>query len=157
LAEFGVKFDPESKMKEASCFVINKRLASEQFENEIILIDVERGLYYSLQGACIDLWQAFASEQVADHVVEAFCARVPVADRGLLQQAIGHMCANNILVRAADRTTSESQIILNSIAFVAPVIEVYSDLADLIAIDPVHEVDATAGWPLRPPNFPDVG
>jgi len=40
--------------------------------------------------------------------------------------------------------------------FATPVVEVFNDLADLIAIDPVHEVDASAGWPMRPENFPDV-
>ncbi len=32
-------------------------------------------------------------------------------------------------------------------------IEAYTDLRELIAIDPVHEVDEGAGWPVRPPTF----
>ena len=38
--------------------------------------------------------------------------------------------------------------------FSAPVVETFADLQDLIVLDPVHEVDATAGWPNRPT---DVG
>jgi hypothetical protein len=29
-------------------------------------------------------------------------------------------------------------------------LDVYSDLADLIAMDPVHEIDTLTGWPHRP-------
>jgi hypothetical protein len=35
-------------------------------------------------------------------------------------------------------------------SFAAPVLGVYTNLADLIGIDPVHEVDADAGRPVRP-------
>ena len=31
-----------------------------------------------------------------------------------------------------------------------PVIEVFDDLAELIMIDPLHEVDAERGWPVKP-------
>jgi hypothetical protein len=31
-----------------------------------------------------------------------------------------------------------------------PIVEVFSDLSELITIDPVHEVDAATGWPNAP-------
>ncbi len=34
-------------------------------------------------------------------------------------------------------------------AFATPAIERYEDIADIIAMDPVHDIDTTKGWPHR--------
>jgi hypothetical protein len=67
------------------------------------------------------------------------------------------MQAHGLLVSAppVDSTTLAPQVFAAS-HFQAPVLQVFSDLAELIAIDPVHEVDAAGGWPMRPAGFPDV-
>ena len=36
--------------------------------------------------------------------------------------------------------------------FVAPTLERYEDIADIIAMDPVHDIDTTKGWPHRKPD-----
>jgi hypothetical protein len=138
-------------------FAINEKIVAEEFDNEIVLIDVEKGLYFSLQGAAVDLWRAFATERAVGEVLGAFTAQVAGSDQTVLQETIGKMQENGLLTKTADqKSASAPPISFLSLSFVAPVLEVYSDLAELIAIDPVHEVDATSGWPLRPANFPDV-
>lgn len=135
----------------------NDKIVAEEFDNEIVLIDVERGLYFSLQGAAIDLWRAFSIERSVGDVLKAFGAQVVGADHPALQDIIGKMEENGLLTATAHQPAASSvPIRFLSLLFVAPVLEVYSDLAELIAIDPVHEVDAASGWPLRPANFPDV-
>ena len=32
-------------------------------------------------------------------------------------------------------------------AFVAPMLERYDDIANIMAVDPIHDVDRSAGWP----------
>ena len=44
----------------------------------------------------------------------------------------------------------------SSQAYEVPVVEVYSDLQDLIILDPVHEVDDAIGWPRRAPERDDA-
>ena len=41
-------------------------------------------------------------------------------------------------------------------SFAVPVLGVFTDLADLIGIDPVHEVDESAGWPVRPASTGEI-
>jgi hypothetical protein len=137
--------------------VISDGIVAEEFDGEIVLIDAVRGLYFSLQGAAMELWRAFAAERAVADVLDAFCAQVAGADRDALREVIGRMRENDLLVPAmrAPSTSAPAMRVL-SLTFAPPVLEVYSDLAELIAIDPVHEVDAAAGWPLRPANFPDV-
>jgi hypothetical protein len=39
------------------------------------------------------------------------------------------------------------------LAFTQPVLEVYTDMQDLLLLDPIHEVDEEAGWPSpKPPG-----
>lgn len=41
---------------------------------------------------------------------------------------------------------------VQKLAFQTPVIEKFTDMADLLLLDPIHEVDETAGWPRANPN-----
>lgn len=34
--------------------------------------------------------------------------------------------------------------------FAAPVVELYDDIADIITMDPIHDVDTDSGWPRAP-------
>ncbi|MCD6023637.1 MAG: hypothetical protein K0Q91_553 [Fibrobacteria bacterium] len=138
---------------------INTRLAAEEFEEEIVLLDVVRGLYFSLGGAAVDLWRAFGEARAALEVVDALCARQAGADRAALMNAIDGMRDHQLLLPAASGdpdSGARPPIPAAAGIFLPPVVEAFSDLADLIAIDPVHEVDAATGWPVRPAHFPDA-
>ena len=138
-------------------FIANRNIVAEEFDGETVLIDVSRGLYFSLQGAATELWKAFAEPRTEADVLETLCGQLSGCDRAGLASSLQKMHECQLLV-AADASTPgpASHYTASSASFSPPVVEVYSDLADLIAIDPVHEVDATAGWPMRPGNFPDV-
>jgi len=137
--------------------IVNQRVVAEEFDGEIVLIDVEKGLYFSLQGAAIDLWRSFATARPADTVIAHFAKHMADADRDALDQTISRMQGHELLVAGEASAGAASPLPeVTSVTFVTPALEVYSDLAELIAIDPVHEVDASAGWPLRPASFPDA-
>ena len=144
-------------MTDSTFLVANTTLAAEEFDGETILIDVVRGLYFSLRGATIEVWRAFAEPRSEADVVDTLCLQLEGSDRGGLEDAISSMRENDLLLSAPEASSASTEkFIATSLTFSAPVVEVYSDLADLIAIDPVHEVDASAGWPTRPDNFPGV-
>lgn len=134
--------------------VANDRIAAEDFGNEVVLIDIEKGVYFSLQGQAIDLWRSFALPRRADAVLDEYASHG--ADRATLADSLDEMKRNDLVCETAATPADGPACSLPSTGFAAPVIAVFSDLAELIAIDPVHEVDAAAGWPLRPANFPDV-
>ncbi len=145
-------------MTDNTLLVANPSLAAEEFDGETVLVDVVRGLYFSLSGAATELWRAFAEQRSEADVVDTLCLQLAGANRGGLEAAVSNMRENELLLPVAEASgASPVKFVAASSIFSLPVVEVYSDLADLIAIDPVHEVDASAGWPMRPENFPDVG
>ena len=145
-------------MTDDTILVTNSSLAAEEFEGETVLIDVAQGLYFSLSGAATEVWRAFAEQRKINDVVDALCQQLEGADRTSLEVAISSMHEHTLLVPAPDgQPVPLDKFVAAAVPFASPVVEVFNDLADLIAIDPVHEVDASAGWPMRPESFPDVG
>ncbi|MEI6240825.1 MAG: PqqD family protein [Planctomycetia bacterium] len=138
----------------SAAFVANDRIAAEEFAGEVVLIDIEKGVYFSLQGAAVDLWRAFSAPRSPAAVLDMFAAHG--ADRQALEAALGDLCRHDLVCETAVPALPDIACSAPAGGFAAPVVAAFSDLAELIAIDPVHEVDATAGWPLRPANFPDV-
>ena len=136
----------------------NERIAGEEFEDEVVLIDVDKGLYFSLQGAAKDIWHAFTEARLTQTVVKAFVTQVADADAKAVDDVVEQMKQHEILIPATVAAGSGvAALSFGNIAFAAPMLQSFSDLAELIAIDPVHEVDAEMGWPLRPANFPEAG
>lgn len=139
-----------------SHLVANDRIVAEVFDGETVLIDVEKGLYFSLQGAAMELWQAFAAPQPVEPLLAAALAQAPQADLAGLRDVVERMQAHELLLPAPAAPAPADAPAFGAGLAAAASFEVFTDLAELIAIDPVHEVDAAAGWPLRPPSFPDV-
>jgi hypothetical protein len=137
-----------------AALVANDRIAAEDFAGEVVLVDIEKGIYFSIQGLAVDLWRSFAEPRQPDAVLDQFVAHG--ADRAVLAGALDELLRNELLCETSALPVTGPVCSMPAAGFAAPVVAVFSDLAELIAIDPVHEVDASAGWPLRQANFPDV-
>ena len=55
------------------------------------------------------------------------------------------------LIAPGEPVATQPQSPGEGLAYETPVVEAFTDMADVILLDPVHDVDATAGWPHRPP------
>lgn len=135
----------------------NTRVFAEEFDGETVLIDVEKGLYFSLAGSAVDLWRSFTPARDPEAVLAAMAGGTDGPDSQALQDLIAQMQVHGLLVSApAVDSAALAPLVFSTSPLHAPVMQVFSDLAELIAIDPVHEVDAAGGWPMRPAGFPDV-
>ncbi|HEY8155181.1 MAG TPA: PqqD family protein [Myxococcota bacterium] len=128
----------------------DEHVAAEEFDGEFVLINFARGTYFSLRHAAVDVWRQFRNG--ADPALVARCIRDRFPDAGEdapaeLKRCIQALIDEDLLVEAeAPGAPVEDW---SSQVWAAPAVEVYSDLKDLIVLDPVHEVDASTGWPRR--------
>jgi hypothetical protein len=124
-------------------------VAAEEFDGELVLINFSRGTYFSLRHVAVDVWRQFAGGAEAVAVVERVREHFAVADgtRAELARCV-QMLVDEELLCAAEAAGPPVDA-WSSATWAAPVVEVYSDLRDLIVLDPVHEVDDSAGWPRR--------
>ena len=125
------------------------RIVSEVIDGEVVAIDLDSGRYYSLEGAAARVWEMLQ----AGHDVEGIAAMV-AGDGGLspdearldIQAFVSELAAEGLVI-APDGAGQVAQrpghlpLVLNR----------YTDMADLIVIDPIHDVDET-GWPNRRPE-----
>lgn len=130
-----------------------ENVAAEKFDGEFVLINFARGTYFSLRNAAVDVWQQFENGATPEAVGARIAAHFSVAGDAVqaeLERCIGTLIEEELICETdAPGPAVEGW---SSQAYEAPVVEVYSDLQDLIILDPVHEVDDAIGWPRRPPE-----
>lgn len=126
------------------------------FGEEIVAIDLRNGRYFSLSPVAGLVWLLLAAEGAhIDALALALsrCYGLPperlISDlkpflRQLLELELIVPCA--VLPPATD-----PDIPATSASYEPPTLATYDDLAELLLLDPVHEVDATAGWPHAAP------
>ena len=134
---------------------VNKRIVADEFEDETVLIDVHKGLYFSMRGSAAEIWKSFDEPRSKAAFLDDLDSNLGKDQLSTVAQAIDKMVEHELLI-AASAPKSGSTVLLSfaATAFALPVVDVFTDMAELIAIDPVHEVDEAAGWPVRPANFP---
>jgi hypothetical protein len=126
-------------------FRLSKRVAADLFEEEYIIANLETGLYYSLQGSGIFLLKnlPFASSSA---VIEKFGKTFPDQQQEVIDNLnhIWQELEKEAIVELFDADLPESELEFGN-EFVASTLHSYADMQDLLALDPIHEVDGS-GW-----------
>lgn len=124
----------------------------QQFDGEAVVIDLETGNYYSLPGAAGALWQRLAAgaataANLADELVTLF----EVEHASALADATAFLAelerAKLVVAGAGSAVAPGSPPAATRAAYAPPRLDAYSELQDLLLLDPVHEVDPSVGWP----------
>lgn len=144
----------------ADSFRVNgPQVIHESIDGEVIVIDLGTGSYYSLKGSGAEVWDVLDRHGVAteDHLVNALATRFDCS-RQELATGVGSLLKELrdeglvVEAEAANASVSPVQAASGSKApFEPPRLEKFTDMQDLVLLDPVHEVDAT-GWPQRRPD-----
>jgi hypothetical protein len=128
----------------------------ETIDGETILIHLGTGTYYSLDGAGATIWNLLAAGLSEDEVTARLASGGGV-DPAAVEQAVGSLAVEllreELLTHPADDIASGSASRVAEIEleiadpFVSPVLHKYTDMQEFMLVDPIHDVDADAGWP----------
>jgi hypothetical protein len=143
--------------------VDRRRVVHETIDGEAILIHMETGFYYSLDGAGAEIWNALAAGNPSEEVATDLRTRYQ-APPGEIEDAISslaaELCREGLLDEtdaplAGNGTPVPGNVSANGATgsrrdFATPVLHRYTDMADFMLVDPIHEVDES-GWPNRKP------
>ncbi|RYD98824.1 MAG: PqqD family protein [Sphingomonadales bacterium] len=120
------------------------RVSYEDLDGEIIAIDFQSGAYYSLAGSAAEIWRHALAGSGRSAIVEGAAAASSDPDRARLSASA---FLDELLALSLIRETSQGGYRPAEFpAFDAPKIEKFEDMAELIKLDPIHEV-TDAGWP----------
>jgi hypothetical protein len=133
-------------------------IVHENIDGETVILNLDSGNYYSIVDVGADIWnyiekgvplseilplirenyECFQGDE--ENVVNSFIEQLQ--QEGLIipidKKSAGSLLPQNWKEQI---TAKESKAVFN-----APVLNKYTDMQDLLLLDPIHEVDAT-GWP----------
>jgi hypothetical protein len=128
--------------------------ASENFAGEMVVIHFDRGTYFSLRGSAGTIWSLLQTPTSIAAIVAAVRTHAhPMSTNfeAMLTSFVAKL-AEHDLITSAPELAELPVISAAAVANLAepPDLEIYTDLAELIALDPVHEIDILTGWPAPP-------
>ena len=138
---------------------INLQIVHETIDGETILIHLGTGTYYSLDGVAAEVWALLASGLSDEETIasmQASYADEPTLVENTVGAFIAELVAEGLLSEVGDgmekeiaeaAATEPKAALRASAAFVPPVLHKYTDMQEFMLVDPIHDVDAKAGWP----------
>jgi len=128
-------------------------VSSENIDGEVIIVNLENGSYYS----CVDLgayvWSRISGGEATSSIVERLSDHYPV-DRAQIEDSVADFASGlereQLIVPASSSQGGGLAVEAALPAeYSAPELNIYSDMKDMLLLDPVHDV-ADVGWPVRP-------
>jgi hypothetical protein len=145
----------------AACYrVASAEIVSDVIDGETVLVDLANGSYYTANATGGVIWSLVVRGLSGDQAV-AELARRFLGDEAAIRSGcaafIARLCAEGLLLPAAngEQVHSSGAMADPPLPAGAPVAEPkltkYTDMEDLLSLDPIHEVDEM-GWPHVKPS-----
>lgn len=135
-------------------------VVAEVIDGEAVIMDLASGHYFSTQQVGCEIWRAIERGASRSAIVATLVSTYDVEPHvasAAVTTFVGELVQRNLVVESNGDAGSGEQPVNGSgvqrPAFTSPVLNSYTDMEDLLLLDPIHDVDQ-AGWPM--PKAPDV-
>jgi hypothetical protein len=112
-------------------------------DGEVVIINLETGAYYGLDGPGVELWQALDAGTSVDRLVDIVLARGG-GDEGPIRSSVSRILVmlegEGLIVREGSNGNVPADG-ANGADLVDFNLSKYTDLTDLLLLDPVHDPD----------------
>jgi hypothetical protein len=135
-------------------------VAAEVISDEVMIVNLELGNYYSLRNTGAEVWSLIEQGFTPAEMVGLLEARYQ-GDPAQMKQSVASFLEEleseriiiprtsgpgNTPAPASNGGTSAGA----ATVFVPPALEKYTDMQELLQVDPIHDVDDEQGWPKMP-------
>lgn len=140
-------------------FRINSpQVVQETIDGEVVIVHLEKGDYYSLLNSGADIWsgieRGLSQSEILEELLERYEGSREAIERGI-NGLIEQLQQEEIIV--VDQIDSASHAVPANAptltgshgekpSFEPPALGKYTDMEELLALDPIHDVDEM-GWP----------
>jgi hypothetical protein len=138
-------------------FKINTpNIVHELIDGEVIIVNLKQGDYYSLLNTSAEIWTEIEREQSSAQIVAQLTQNYQeepeiiaqgvqlfidqLIEEGIITELTGDIPENEIVSHGFGNNGIDKP------PFEMPKLSKYTDMEDLLALDPIHEVDEM-GWP----------
>jgi hypothetical protein len=129
--------------------VDNANVSWERVSGEVIAIQLNTGKYYSFSNVAADIWSLANNGVSIESVLSALQKIYNPSDivETEVRDFISKCFAERLLVECeSENELQDLPNDTNRSVVTSPKLSEYSDLQDLILVDPIHDVD-DSGWP----------
>jgi coenzyme PQQ synthesis protein D (PqqD) len=132
---------------------------AETIGGETIIVHLSTGCYFNLGGTAVEIWEGIADERPTSSITTQLVLRYD-ASPGEVEAAFSRLLEElqreELIVAMDDdgvpvATEPAPEPAVARPPFVEPSVSKFTDMQDIILLDPVHEVDAR-GWPHTNPT-----
>lgn len=137
-------------------------VASEIIDGEAVIMNLNTGNYFSARqvGAVVWDWveKGLSEQDILSQLKLSYHGDAATMAQGLAA-FIDQLLEHELVIAAADAASAEpaaeaeANIPDELPPFRAPLLEIYSDMRDLLLLDPIHDV-TDVGWPTAKPTRP---
>lgn len=138
--------------------VAGPHVISETIDGESVVIHLESGVYFSFDGTASEMWEAIVQGTSSSSLVAQLCARyrgAPEAVARAVGAFLDELEGDGLIRRRpgppAHPVPAVSDRMDRRPPFAPPTVQRFTDIQELLMLDPIHEVDP-AGWPRRGPD-----
>ncbi len=135
------------------------QVITEHFDDEVVAINLETGCYYNMEKSGALVWMLICQGVTFDEIMHEVEQRY-LGERALIEPSIWQFMDElqqaQLVVQSTDSAIAQPDTPLRlpassaKIAFTPPVLCEYTDMQELLLLDPIHEV-SNQGWPVRQP------
>jgi hypothetical protein len=133
-------------------------IVSEEIDGEVIIVNLRNGNYYSLSQSATVIWAGIQEhatlERLQHHLQRRYSGETGSMDRDLAELIQALETEQLIALRSASETpaaaeapTVAAEATGEREAYRPPLFERFTDMGDLLLLDPVHEAEDEKGWP----------
>ena len=138
----------------------NPHIVHENIDGETIILNLDSGNYYSIVDVGADIWSYIEKGVPIAEILPLVRGNYHcngADEENAVNSFLSQLQQEGLVIPANDASFLSQSWKDNMVkresksVFVVPVLNKYSDLKDLLLVDPIHEVDE-AGWPSIKPS-----
>lgn len=124
-----------------------KFISHETIDGETIVINLDKGHYYSLQYTASQLWNQLAGGADLDFLAEAYGSANQTRYQEI-NQFFQELEDEGLIAVHTSQDTPLTTLELSQESYQTPTLQKYTDMEDLLLLDPIHDT-SDQGWPHR--------
>lgn len=131
------------------------QVVADTVDDEVLAINMSTGAYFNLKGWSAYAWTLITSGTGVTDIHQHLISIVDGIDAATLRSFVDELIRHGLVAPADNPSAHGNPSPLPTppaVPFDGLAVEAHTDMADLILLDPVHDVDAEHGWPTPPPS-----
>jgi len=133
--------------------IVDGQVVHDVIDDEVVVVHLGTGNYYSLRGPALAVWLRLAQPATVAETADVIAASWALGSNSALLAApalLSYLVGEGLIL--AERPVDSDPLALESLdpdIAAALMVEKFTDVQELLTIDPVHDVD-DRGWPSTP-------